>query len=341
MPLSWLYGAVMALRERLYEAGVFSRTSFPLPCICVGNLSVGGTGKTPHIEYLMRLLRPRWQVATLSRGYGRLTKGPLVANSTHTASDLGDEPMQFYAKFGQQATVAVAESRVAGMEALLAAAPGTQAVLLDDAYQHLAIRPSFQVLLTDYSRPFFQDYPFPAGRLREWRGGARRADAVVVSKCPPHLAASEQARFREAIARYAPQAPVFFTGIRYGRPERLGSGLGGGELPSGPWLVATGIARPEPMLAQAAALGGVARHAAFRDHHRYTPADVRRLVEESRQAGHPLLLTEKDAVKWMLPELRPLWEQAAVFALPIEVYFLGEDGTAFDRMVAAHVAGGA
>jgi tetraacyldisaccharide 4'-kinase len=190
LPVAWLYEGITRLRNWLYDKGYKKSTSFPLPVISVGNLTVGGTGKTPHVEYLVRLLKDQRQLVTLSRGYGRQTKGFLIADEQANAATIGDEPMQFYQKFGHQIKVAVGEKRVPAIEQILRLYPKTEIILLDDAFQHRAVRPCFSILLSDYHRPFYTDFVLPAGRLRESRKGAGRADAVIFSKCPQNLSAA-------------------------------------------------------------------------------------------------------------------------------------------------------
>ncbi len=179
-PFSILYGLVLMLRNKFYDWGIFKSVRFHLPVISVGNLSVGGTGKTPHIEYLIRLLRPDYQTATLSRGYGRKTRGFLLSDTSTTAADMGDEPLQFKTRHPDIA-VAVDEKRVRGIKKLLELFPETQVVLLDDAFQHRAVNPGLSIVLTDFSKPYFEDHILPAGTLREFRAGIKRADIIIVS----------------------------------------------------------------------------------------------------------------------------------------------------------------
>ena len=186
-PFSLLYGLITDFRNVLFDKGFKSQTGFDIPIINVGNLTVGGTGKSPQIEYLIRLLADTYQVASLSRGYGRKTKGYILADEHANAEQIGDEPMQFFQKFGSKISVVVSEKRVEGVQQLLQEKPTTELILLDDAYQHRYITPSFNILLMDYHRPFYEDLTFPAGRLRERRRGANRADCIVVSKCPENL----------------------------------------------------------------------------------------------------------------------------------------------------------
>jgi tetraacyldisaccharide 4'-kinase len=184
-PFSWVYGWITLLRNSLYDTGFFGSQTPPQFTISVGNLTVGGTGKTPMVEYLSRLLLQKNKIAVLSRGYGRKTKGLLFADNASTASDIGDEPLQYFSKFRKNIVVAVCENRVKGAFAIHESHPECNLLLLDDAYQHRAIGRQINILLSDFNRPFYHDLPFPAGRLRETRSGAKRADLVVVTKSIP------------------------------------------------------------------------------------------------------------------------------------------------------------
>ena len=200
-PFTLLYGTITDFRNHLYNMGQRPSIQFDTNVINVGNLTVGGTGKTPHVEYLIRLLHSQYKVATLSRGYGRKTKGFILANDEATAESIGDEPLQFYKKFKNECVVSVGEERALAIPHILTEHPETQVVLLDDAYQHRAVTPSFNILLTDYNRLFYQDYPFPSGRLRERRKGAKRANAVIVTKCPDDLSSSAQQAIEQQIRK--------------------------------------------------------------------------------------------------------------------------------------------
>ncbi len=183
IPVFLLYGLVLWIRNRLYDNGVLTSVEFDLPVIAVGNLSVGGTGKTPHVEYLIRLLKGPYNIATLSRGYNRRTKGFLLAKADTTAADIGDEPMQFHRKF-PGITVCVGEERMLAVPELLGERPETQVILLDDAFQHRSIKPGLNLMVTDYSRLFTRDHVVPFGRLREGRKGYHRANGIIVRQMP-------------------------------------------------------------------------------------------------------------------------------------------------------------
>jgi tetraacyldisaccharide 4'-kinase len=336
-PLSRLYEALTDWRNRLYDTGRLRSQSGAVPTLSVGNLAVGGTGKTPHVEYLLRLLHPAYRLGFLSRGYGRRTRGFRLATPADTAETLGDEPRQVYRKFGATLPVAVGERRVPALAELRRRVPDLDWVLLDDAFQHRALRPDLNLLLTDYHRPFDQDQPFPAGRLREGRAGARRADAVVVTKCPSDLSRPERARRAAALRQYAGAVPVFFSTLVYAAPVPVSGAVG---TPPAPVLLVSGLAQPALFETEARRRYAVTSHQAYPDHHAYTPADWAHLQRLARQQGAgALLTTEKDAVK--LETFAAAHEEGdcPVFYLPVAVHFLAPDaGPTFDEWIRQQIA---
>ncbi len=334
-PLSGLYGLLTTAWHRFYDVGWRNRVSFDRFVVGVGNLTVGGTGKTPHVEYLIRLLQPHAAVATLSRGYGRRTHGYRRVGPADTAETVGDEPLQFYQKFGQSVAVAVGEERTLAIPFLLAERPETTVILLDDAFQHRAVQPQLNLLLTDFNRLFFNDAMLPGGRLRERRTGARRADAVLVTKCPDDLLETVRKKIENDVKKYVRSGtPVFFTAFRYGAPVPVNDQ---------PWpdgatpLLVTGLANPDPLERHVRARFGLLQHRRFADHHAYSAGDLEKLSlflqKEASSGVQPVVLTsEKDAVKiGPLLAAHPLaWP---VFYLPIEVQFLFGDGPVFDAWV--------
>ena len=335
MPFSLLYHLVTRLRNHLYDIGYKKSFTFNGPVvICIGNLSVGGTGKTPMVEYLVRLLKEKYQTATLSRGYGRKTQGFRVASSDDNARTLGDEPYQFYTKFASEIMVAVGESRALAIPFMLAERPGLQAILLDDAFQHRSVAPHFTILLTTYQQPFFSDRVLPAGRLRESRVGAKRAHAVIVTKCPNAISEKEMGFYEANIKEYTKvDTPVFFTKLAYATPiafDKLSELRPGGEA-----FLFSGIANPDNLKSYVAEKFGLLKFVQFADHHDYTPKDVKRLIEsfDALPASEKFLLTtEKDMVKLVSPVLQPLLKGVPIFYLPIAVEFV-KDGKAFDGII--------
>ena len=325
-PFSILYHAVTSIRNRLYDSGIRPSARFEVPVIGVGNLSVGGTGKTPMIEYLIRLLASEYHIATLSRGYGRKTKGVRIANPGDTADTLGDEPFQFYRKFDDKVVVAVGEERVFAIPHILDQHPDTDLILLDDAFQHRSIQPSFQILLTDYNNLFIYDYLLPAGRLRESKAGAARADVVLVTKCPANISEDEMIAIESSIRGYNNKA-VFFTRICYGnilpvidispyKPEKV--------------ILVSGIANPAPLVEYLRQNVVLVKHFSYADHHAYSRRDIEIICQAAAKANAAVVTTEKDAVK-MDPEIFRHFSIPFHY-LPIEIEFL-KSGKEFDEMV--------
>ncbi|MFD2999105.1 tetraacyldisaccharide 4'-kinase [Pontibacter toksunensis] len=335
LPFSLLYGGVTVTRNILYDKGKLPSTRFGLPVISVGNLTVGGTGKTPHVEYLLRLLQS-YKVATLSRGYKRQSKGFLLADATSTAALLGDEPYQYHRDFPSVA-VAVSEDRVEGIQQLQQQVPRVEVVVLDDAMQHRPVQPSLNILLTDFNRPFYKDFVLPAGLLREPRQGAARADAVVVSKCPGKLGAAQQSKIRKEIEKYAaPDTPIFFSTFVYGAPV----GIGLSVAPTQKVLLLTGIANANPLVENLVAAGHtVVKHVGYSDHHAYSEQDLQKLkqlLQKPELSGATVITTRKDAVKLAGPGLEALTKQLPVFYLPVVVKLLHAQEE-FDQLVLRHV----
>jgi tetraacyldisaccharide 4'-kinase len=325
LPLSLLYGVGVGLRNLLYRLGVLRSVRFDVPVISIGNLAIGGTGKSPHIEYLLGWLRDYLEVGLLSRGYGRGTVGFRVVGVEDTALSVGDEPLQIKRKFRDELVV-VSESRALGIPEMIRNAPGLQCILLDDAFQHLAVTPGLNMLLTEYGRPFTRDWLLPSGRLREWRYGYRRADIVVVTKCPDGITEVDRQRMVSEIDPY-PRQRIYFSRYRYGRlrdffhPER--------EIELGGFtdaLLVSGIANTDYLLAH---LGERMKRVVsldFADHHYYREEDLelirRRFVE--LDSGHKAILTtEKDAVRLELHRERLLSWGLPIYVVCVAVEFIG------------------
>ncbi|GAB3309141.1 tetraacyldisaccharide 4'-kinase [Hymenobacter humi] len=353
LPFSWLYAAVLAVRNWLYDAGWKKSETFAVPLLNVGNLRVGGTGKTPHVAWLVEeLLRQGHRPAILSRGYGRRTKGPRLAGPTDSAATVGDEPWQYYQQFSaQHMPVAVAEKRRLGVALLLQTHPEVTVIVLDDAYQHRAVRPSLNVLLTELARPFYDDQVLPAGRLRESCRGAQRADVVIVTKCPPDLSAAAQAAVTQRIRRYArPAVPVLFSAYAYAEPQPLTAeqeavaaepvALKVPEPGRKSALLLTGIAQPGPLREHLESEGyTIQHHAVFPDHHAFQPADLQAL-RAHWQPGWPIFTTEKDATRLLAPELGAARAGLALYTIPVRVAFLGDGGAALRQLLPGAPASG-
>ena len=333
----------MSIRNFLFDMGWgLKQQAFDVPLISVGNLSMGGTGKTPHTEYLVKLLQQTGKdVAVLSRGYGRATKGFRLATDSSTASEIGDEPRQIKQKF-PDCTVAVCEKRVVGMQQLITQrqeegkTTDNWVVVLDDAFQHRYIKPGFSILLTDYARPYYADRVLPWGRLRESAEGAQRADVIIVTKCPKHLSATQAEEIRTKLMPL-PTQQVFFTCFDYGSPYEAATNEAA-ELPQDA-LVLTGIAKPLPLYAYLEAHGVEIRPLAFPDHHAFTSADADKINAAFAELpeGSKVITTEKDAVRLrLLPTLSEA-VKANLLVQPIEVKFLFGDAEKFNTKIYDYV----
>ena len=325
-PFAVAYDAITRVRNRLYDTGRRPSAKFEVPLIGVGNLSVGGTGKTPMIEYLIRLLSDRYRVATLSRGYGRRTKGVRIANENDDAASLGDEPLQFYRKFKGRVIVAVGEERALAIPTIIHEHPDVDLILLDDAFQHRRVQPSFQILLTDYNHLFVRDYLLPAGRLRESRAGAARADVIVVTKCPSGISDDEMIAIGSAVRRYTKKA-VFFTRIAYGNLVPVGEVS---PYRPGKVIMVSGIANPAPMEAYLRQHFKIVRKFLYPDHHAYSPKDLEAICDAAVTEGAAVVTSEKDMVKFDAQIFQK--QSVPLHYLPIEVEFL-RNGKEFDEMV--------
>ncbi|RYZ54849.1 MAG: tetraacyldisaccharide 4'-kinase [Sphingobacteriales bacterium] len=336
-PLALLYGAIVWLRNRLYDAGFSSSVEFSIPVISVGNLSVGGTGKTPHVEYLIRLLQYQFKVATMSRGYKRRTQGFLLADENANALRIGDEPMQYHMKYPEVA-VSVAEERITGIPSLLQKVPEVDVVLLDDAYQHRSVKPGVNILITDYSRPFYDDYILPYGRLREGRHAYKRADIIIVSKCPFRLSSDEADKIRARI-KPLPAQEVYFTGIEYDQPYELFSGMPLHLAGKNAVLVCC-IAKPEPLVAFLEKTCNDVHVLSYPDHHYFFSKDmeeIRTAYENWDVSDKIIVTTEKDATRLHLQRDKLKDWNLPVAVLPIKITVLFDAGPELDRKIADYV----
>lgn len=331
LPLAWLYHLVTAIRNYLFDIGHFRSFQFEsVAIVSVGNLNVGGSGKTPMIEYLIRLLSPHYSIAVLSRGYGRSTSGYRLANDEDTAKTIGDEPFQLYKKYHATIKIAVGEERALAIPSILNDCPEVQVILLDDAYQHRTVTPDFSILLTDFSKPFYRDFILPVGRLRESRSGASRADVVVVTKSPN---ASVDTLFQEvqhAIQPYS-NKPIYFSKIDYQQPQPFQEG----EFKN-PIVLVSGIANSKPLEDYVKSKYQLIRHFDFNDHHRYSRQDIQTIQQAAIQANAVVLTTEKDKAKLIATDFEEVLKPALWFEIPVESAFLNR-GSEFDAMVIASI----
>lgn len=326
-PLALLYLIATKLRNYFYDIGHKPSFSFETVVISVGNLNVGGSGKTPMIEYLVRLLQHKYSIAILSRGYGRKTKGFRMAGKEDNAMTLGDEPFQYYRKFGKEVMVAVGEERALAIPTLLNQENPPDIILMDDAFQHRSVKPQFSILLTEKDNPFYKDFVFPMGRLRESRYGAKRADAVLITKCNAEEKNTEEAV--NNVKHYAGNKPVYFTGLTYKSPEPFESES---EVGSSVILV-SGIANSSYLEEYVAARFKLLKHFKFEDHHIYKVNEIEAIEKTMRESGATsIITTEKDMVKLISTSFDKVLHRELWFFLPIETIFLNR-GSEFDKMI--------
>ncbi len=326
LPIVPIYQAITWLRNKAYDTNLLTSKRYDFPIITVGNLSVGGTGKTPMIEYLIRLLSPNYSVASLSRGYKRKTKGFVVADSNASAQSIGDEPYQFYNKF-QDIIVSVDVNRQNGIAQLRNLSPKPNVILLDDAYQHRKVQAGLSILLTTYTNLYADDFVLPTGNLREPKCGAKRADIIVVTKCPKRITANQQNQIKYKLSPEK-QQQVFFSTIQY---SKFIYGLGNTKqqlntLKSMSFTLVTGIANPKTLVRFLNAEGFVFQHLKFKDHHEFSSKDIT-LLEQKKI----VLTTEKDFMR-----LKDRLNVALIYYLPIEAVILEKDK--FNALIEQYVA---
>lgn len=320
-PISWIYGFVVWFRNLLYDDHILHSTQVSIPTICVGNLAVGGTGKTPMSEYLISLLSSDYKVALLSRGYGRKTKGFRIANEYDTAQTIGDEPMQIHQRF-PDIPVAVCADRVKGVKRLQQLFPDLQCVILDDAYQHRSLNCGFYILLTPFDRLYSNDHMLPWGRLRDLPNQSHRANVVVVTKCPPNMQPIER-RIVSNSLKLATYQQLFYSSIGYAQLAL-----------SGTPLLVTGIANPTPMYEYLCQQFPDTELMAYADHHAFSRRDIQQILEKAERYAH-VVTTEKDYMRMQqTPLVEALGDKLRVLTIQTN---LGVDKEGFDRAVLLYV----
>jgi tetraacyldisaccharide 4'-kinase len=336
-PFSLLYGLVVIIRNFLFNKKLFRSVSFNMPIICVGNLSVGGTGKSPMVEYLLRLLQNENKVGTISRGYKRKTKGYALAVQSTTALDIGDEPMQFHLKFPDVA-VAVGEERIVAIPQLLHDRPETKVIVLDDAFQHRSVAAGLNILLTDYSNLFTRDFFLPTGDLRDQRSSYKRAEIIVVTKCPTNLSDEEKNKVRKEIAPL-PWQKLFFTCIKYGTPYHIINKENYDVTEDTEVLLVCGIANPKPLKNYLAECAKTYYQQLYSDHHIFRIDDLNEIdlrfktIEDKNKI---VLTTEKDAVRLM--KFQQELQTWPMYVLPVQHQFLFNEGMHFDASVLTYIS---
>lgn len=339
-PFSLLYYAAIALRNKLYDAGVIKSYSFSMPVISVGNLSTGGTGKTPMVEYLVRLLSTGNKVAALSRGYGGKANSFHLVQSSDKAVLVGDEPLQLKMKF-LDINVAIEPDRVAGIKRL-ELETDAKVIILDDAFQHRRVKPGFSILLTSYDSPFYDDVLLPAGNLREPVSAKNRADVIVVTKCPVDISDEEKNKVRQQLKLKQDQQ-VFFSFIQYGDLIPFNKGIDKSVIDENTEVVLlSGIAKPSHFEKHCSAKYKVSANLSFRDHYQYKQEDLNALKQKIDIIASPnkaIITTEKDAARLRNTSYEAFLESLPVFYLPIEMCLFDDDEKQFNSLILNYVTG--
>lgn len=336
-PLAIVYWLIIFIRNKFYDWKIFDSATFGMPLICVGNLSVGGTGKSPMVEFLVRNLKDDFKVATLSRGYKRKTRGYALANERSDALEIGDEPMQFKLKFPDVA-VAVGEERLDAISQLLHDRPGIQAIILDDAFQHRAIKAGMNILLTDYNNLFTRDFYLPTGDLRDLKSSYKRAEIIVVTKCDPALTEQQKKEIIDEIQPLAGQH-VFFTANSYGslthiiKQEQIVN-----LTPDTDVLLVTGIANPQPLKDLLEEHTDAYYMLHYPDHHIFTIddwKDIKKRFDKITAEKKIMLTTEKDAVR--LAKFGDQLNDVPLYVIPLKHHFLFNDEENFLSLIKKYI----
>jgi tetraacyldisaccharide 4'-kinase len=346
LPFSYLYGGIVRVRNWMFDKGIKESKQFDIPVICIGNLSAGGTGKTPMSEYVIKLLLSHgYRPALLSRGYGRKTKGFQLVKPFSRASEVGDEPYQVKRKF-PDTIVAVCEERVEGINRIKELFPSVNVIVLDDAFQHRAVKAGFTILLTDFNKPYFADAMLPAGRLREPRSGKERADVIIMTKCPDGLGETQKEALRKKLAP-SPQQQTYFTCIGYRQivkvqiEEQLEIAYDAAYLKGYHIILFTGIANPKPMEDYLRKQEIAYELVAFPDHHIFTKADINRMLQcwnDVKPLNKLLLTTEKDWRRLENTEEAQMLCDKLMYFLPIEVEWNSAEKSSFDAKILQYVS---
>ena len=334
LPLSWFYGCGVRIRNFCFDVGILKSQAFHVPVIAVGNITVGGTGKTPHVEYLVRLLQKKFNLAILSRGYKRKTKGYLLADNKSTTRDIGDEPFQMKQKF-PDISVAVDKKRVHGIQQLTGDDPSLDVILLDDAFQHRYVKPGVNILLVDYHRLIIYDKLLPAGRLREPLNGKNRADIVIITKCPKNLKPMEYRVITKAMNLY-PYQHLYFTTHEYDDAFGLFNNqrIALDDISSNNILVLTGIASPRQLVEDLEAMSKKESSSSttitpitFPDHHQFKKKDISRIntAFDSLPSPKVIITTEKDAARLINAEGLSDEVRQSLYVLPLHISFIQKD----------------
>lgn len=326
LPLSMLYGIITGTRNFLFHVGILKSQSFNIPIICVGNITVGGTGKTPHTELLITELKKKFRVACLSRGYKRKTSGFILADEHSSAREIGDEPMQIKKKF-PDILVACDSKRVRGIQELLALPQPPEVIILDDAFQHRYVQADKNIVLVDYNRPVYEDCLLPAGRLRENISALKRADYIIVTKCPKQMAPIEQ-RILSKHLKIKPYQQLFFSTLTYGKIQALSTKTEPISLHAGSSILCvTGIAQPAPFIKYLKTFTPNITELRYPDHHSFTKKDIEHIQATFQKISNKekyILTTEKDAVRLKACELSKELKRK-IYYIPVIPEFISHE----------------
>ncbi len=331
-PFSIIWWLIISIRNFFYDKGWLKSFEFDFPIVLVGNISTGGTGKTPHVEFLIRMLQQKFKVATLSRGYKRTLKGYALSTELSLVEDIGDEPKQFKQKF-PDVEVAVSENRVNGVYYLLNDEPDVQVIIMDDGFQHRRIKPGLQILLTEYNHLFTDDFILPAGNLREPKSAKKRAQIIIVTKCPESISEADKKNIEKKI-KLLPGQHLFFTCLEFENVKPLFPVQQKTELlKNDKAVLITGIADPSLLKNHLAKTCDLIRAVSFRDHHYYSVQDIQRMGRETKT----IVSTEKDGMRLMEQEEEILKNGLSIFIVPVAVRFLFGGEKAFMDLVTAYI----
>lgn len=344
-PISLAYNLATSCRNLLYDVGILKATEYNIPIICVGNITVGGTGKTPHTEYIIALLKDKYNVAVLSRGYKRKTKGFLFANKRSSVSDIGDEPLQIFKKF-KGITVAVDGNRRRGVETILRRRPETDVIIMDDGFQHRRVKPGLSIVLSDFERPIYHDFLLPYGNLRESIRGLKRSDIIIVTKTTKEASPDSLEETAKEIGKYQ-QTKMFFSSIDYKDLKPLFLKNAQGKMPliskdndkTGIVFI-SGIANPKPIYKHLQGYFKEIVHLSFPDHYQFSENDINRVIDAFDSLSSPrkfVITTEKDAVrlKEFMNNIKPI--HPFIYYLPIMVSFLKGEQEEFNNLLLDYV----
>lgn len=334
-PFSIIYDAITRIKNFLYSSHLVFSKKFNVPVIVIGNLSTGGTGKTPHTEFVANLIKPIKKTAVLSRGYGRKTTGYILANKASKPEQIGDEPLQIKYNI-PDIDVAVCEDRVTGVIRLIEN-QSSEAIILDDAFQHRKVTGSMYILLTTYNQPFYDDYLLPAGNLRESASNKNRADIIIITKCPSSMMQDKRTEITKKIKPTSKQQ-LFFTQISYQAAIPFFKGVNFDTIKN--VLLVTGIVQPKPLASHLTSMGKTVKRLPFKDHHDYSKMDIQQMVAALNyfEDDFAIVTTSKDAVK-LKSLFRDFYPQIPVFEIPITISVLFNQESELKKILTNHVTG--